>query len=418
MLKRFNLKLEPDKRRVICLPLHFSSNEEKTQRIKRIYKNIIKLDEESTQKTYNDIMKEFSNRHKSFLNILKDTFNQIEQHLPDNHQLTETQQLVLASYFVMEYSIEAAALFNPSLVIHPVQDNKDKLKILISLRATGEGHISSIEFVEGYIGQNGELDLIDRESSCNLPKLCVADIEKSVLEFNDDVSLNEQVIFPLTRDESNGIEDVRFVKFEDGNNENSYYGTFTAYDGKLIKSKLICTRDFKKYTIRSMKGSAISDKGMALFPRKINGKYAMISRQDGENIRIMFSKDILYWESSEIIQEPEFPWQFGKLGNCGSPIELDEGWLLLTHGVGSLRKYVIGACLLDLNDPSKVIAKLKEPLLSPNKDEREGYVPNVVYSCGGILHNRQIILPYAMSDSVSGFVTVDVAALVSRMKKY
>ena len=286
------------------------------------------------------------------------------------------------------------------------------------MRATGEGHISSIEFVEGYIGQNGELDLIDRESSCNLPKLCVADIEKSVLEFNDDVSLNEQVIFPLTRDESNGIEDVRFVKFEDGNNENSYYGTFTAYDGKLIKSKLICTRDFKKYTIRSMKGSAISDKGMALFPRKINGKYAMISRQDGENIRIMFSKDILYWESSEIIQEPEFPWQFGKLGNCGSPIELDEGWLLLTHGVGSLRKYVIGACLLDLNDPSKVIAKLKEPLLSPNKDEREGYVPNVVYSCGGILHNRQIILPYAMSDSVSGFVTVDVAALVSRMKKY
>lgn len=226
------------------------------------------------------------------------------------------------------------------------------------------------------------------------------------------------MIFPLTRDESNGIEDVRFVKFEDGNNENSYYGTFTAYDGKLIKSKLICTRDFKKYTIRSMKGSAISDKGMALFPRKINGKYAMISRQDGENIRIMFSKDILYWESSEIIQEPEFPWQFGKLGNCGSPIELDEGWLLLTHGVGSLRKYVIGACLLDLNDPSKVIAKLKEPLLSPNKDEREGYVPNVVYSCGGILHNRQIILPYAMSDSVSGFVTVDVAALVSRMKKY
>jgi predicted GH43/DUF377 family glycosyl hydrolase len=416
LLKRLEVKLVPDKRRVVCLPLPFSSNKEKIQRVKRIYENIIRLDEKSTQKTYNDFMGDFSYRHKSFLRILKDILSQIKQYLPVNYQLTEIQQLVLASYFVMEYSIEAAALFNPSLIMHPVQDNKDKLKILISLRAIGEGHISSIEFVEGYIDQNGDVGIIDRELSCSLPKLCAVDIEKSVLEFNDYVSLNEQVIFPLSPDESHGIEDVRFVKFYDGNNEESYYGTFTAYDGKNIKSKLICTTDFKKYTICSMKGSAIGDKGMALFPKKINGNYSMISRQDGENIRIMFSDDLICWENSEIIQTPEFPWQYGKLGNCGSPIELDEGWLLLIHGVGPIRKYVMGAYLLDKNNPTVVLKRTKEPILVANGIEREGYVPNVVYSCGGICHKDRIYIPFGISDLSSGMVSVTVADLLNSMQ--
>jgi predicted GH43/DUF377 family glycosyl hydrolase len=416
LIRRLNIKLEPDKRRVICLPLTLSSPGEMEQRTKRIYENIIKLDQKSVQKTYDDFMHEFAHRHKSFNTILEDKFNEIKPFLPADHQLSKVQRFVLTSYFVMEYALEAAALFNPSMVVHPKQDNKDRLKILISLRATGEGHISSIEFVEGYINPDGNVELSDRGVSCHLAKLSAVDIEKSVLEFNDDITMNERVIFPLTKDESNGIEDARFVKFDDETNEKSYYGTFTAFDGKHIKSKLIITRDFKKFSIHSMSGSAINDKGMALFPQKINGKYVMISRQDGENIRIMYSDDILHWEHSEILQAPEFPWQFGKLGNCGSPIELDEGWLLLVHGVGPIRKYVIGAYLLDKSNPAIVLKRTIDPYLFATDEEREGYVPNVVYSCGGICHQGKIYIPFAISDMSSGMVSVSVEDLLNSMQ--
>ena len=231
-----------------------------------------------------------------------------------------------------------------------------------------------------------------------------------------DIPLNEQVIFPLTADESNGIEDVRFVRFEEDGGNSEYYGTFTAYDGSNIKSKLICTSDFKKYTIHSMKGSAVNDKGMALFPKKINNKYVMISRQDNENIRIMYSDNLLCWENSTILQTPEFPWQFGKMGNCGSPIEVDEGWILLVHGVGPLRKYVMGAYLLDKANPEKIIARTKNYMLSARGKEREGYVPNVVYSCGGICNKGILYIPFALSDISSGVVTVKVKELIGSME--
>lgn len=399
-------------RRVVCLPF----NTENEQTVKKTYQNILAQDQDTLNKTYSEILAEFSHRHKYFLTMLKDSYLTIEKYLPEESKnMNNIQKNVLSSYFLKEYSIECAALFNPSMVIHPQQDSKDKLKILMSLRATGEGHISSIEFIEGYIDKTGNLILTERKPGCRLAKLTMVDIEKSIIQFDEDVLFNEQVIFPLTKDESNGIEDVRFVRFEGDNGEISFYGTFTAYDGKNIKSKLVCTTDFKKFTIRSMKGRAIKDKGMALFPRKINNKFAMISRQDGNNIRIMFSDDILTWEDSQIIQEPEFLWQFGKLGNCGSPIELNEGWLLLVHGVGPIRKYVMGAYLLDKENPSKILKRTKMPMLQAEGNEREGYVPNVVYSCGGIYHNDTIFIPFAISDFASGAVSVPVKDLLKMM---
>ncbi len=412
MLKRLPIELKPDIRRVVCL----TYNTEDKATIQRISKSVFSLTKEDAQIAYDDFNKEFSFRHKGFLRILKDTLQEIKQFISSDFQLSDLQQLLVASYFLKEYSVEAAALFNPSMVIHPKQEDDNRLKILMSLRGSGEGHISSIEFVDGYIEQNGNIKLSERGTDCRLPQVKAVDVEKSVVEFTKDVHLNEQVIFPLTEDESNGIEDVRFVRFEDENSECEYYGTFTAFDGSEIKSKLICTTDFKKYTIRSMKGSAVNDKGMALFPKKINNKYAMISRQDGENIRIMYSDDLLCWENSAILQTPEFPWQFAKLGNCGSPIEVDEGWILLVHGVGPVRKYVMGAYLLDKANPEKIIARTKNFILSAIGEEREGYVPNVVYSCGGICNNGNIYIPFAISDISSGIVMANVKELIESME--
>lgn len=419
MFKRLPIDLKPNNRRVICFPYYSQDEKEKRQTIERIYNNIIALDKELVQETYDAVIDEFSGRHKTFFKILNDTFIHIKKYLPENaSDLPDIKKELLASFFLKEYSVEAAALFNPSMVIHPIQDSEDKIKILISLRATGEQHISSIEFAEGYICKNNEIELMERSTQCRLPQINTIDIEKSVLDFNDDVTIAEQVIFPLTPDESNGIEDVRFVRFEEENGEITYYGTFTAFDGKNIKSKLICTPDFKKYIIRSLSGSAIKDKGMALFPKKISGQYAMISRQDGENIRIMFSDDLIHWDKSEVLQVPVYPWQFAKIGNCGSPIETDKGWLLLTHGVGAIRKYTMGALLLDKQNPRKVLAQTKVPILSAKDKEREGYVPNVVYSCGGIQIGKKLFIPFAVSDISSSVVSVEVEELISMMEKY
>jgi len=417
LLKRLSVELKPDNRRVICFPYYHTVEEEIQKSVVRIYNSTRSLGKVLIHDTHKEMMDEFSFRHKNYGRILENTFRHIEKYIPGQPtDLEKNYRELLASYFLKEYSVEAAALFNPSMVIHPRQDKSDKLKILMSLRAAGEQHISSIEFAEGYINKNNQMELLERGIGCIMPEAGSVNIEKSVLEFAEDIPLNQQVIFPLTPDESNGIEDVRFVRFKDDDETISYYGTFTAYNGREIKSKLISTTDFRNYTIRSMKGKAIRDKGMALFPRKIANKYVMISRQDGDNIRLMYSGDILTWESSKIIQTPEFAWQFAKIGNCGSPIELDEGWLLLVHGVGPVRKYVMGAYLLDKNDPAIILKRTKKPMLQATGGEREGYVPNVVYSCGGICHNSNLFLPFAISDFASGVVTVPVKDLLKMME--
>jgi predicted GH43/DUF377 family glycosyl hydrolase len=390
--------------------------------------------------------------------------------------------MLIGAYFTMEYSIESAALFNPSIVKHPNQKGlqKGQLRFIMSLRATGEGHISSIVFRSGIMEPNGTL-LLDNvsefvetpqilqdpfydshlfrlkledmnawdETSCqifdHLPDVFTYDelkVSINVLHLNPDFECNsetinninwlansnyrvkfdkktkisERVIFPVSENESRGIEDARFVQFFDDNGQTTYYATYTAYNGYRILPQLIETPDFLSFNIITLNGKAVQNKGMALFPRKINGKYVMLSRQDGENNRIMYSDNLHFWQHSEIIQEPKATWEFVQIGNCGSPIEIDEGWLVLTHGVGPMRQYSIGAILLDKDNPTKIIARLEEPLLSPNQEEREGYVPNVIYSCGSLVHNNKLVIPYAMSDITSGIANIDVKALISCMK--
>ncbi|OFX58549.1 MAG: glycosidase, partial [Bacteroidetes bacterium GWC2_40_13] len=236
------------------------------------------------------------------------------------------------------------------------------------------------------------------------------------IKFDEKSKISERVIFPVSENESRGIEDARFVQFFDDNSEMTYYATYTAYNGVCILPHLLVTKDFLNFDIITLNGKAVQNKGMALFPRKIKGKYVMLSRLDGENNYIMFSDHLHFWNETTLIQEPLMPWEFVQIGNCGSPLETSEGWLVLTHGVGPMRQYSIGAILLDLEEPSKVIARLEEPLLVPNEKEREGYVPNVVYSCGSLIHNNMVIIPYAMSDITTGIASVKIKDLLTSMK--
>jgi len=234
--------------------------------------------------------------------------------------------------------------------------------------------------------------------------------------FRSEYPICERVLFPVSKNESSGIEDARFVRFVDDDGEITFYATYSAYNGFSILPQIIETKDFVTFNIITLNGLAVQNKGMALFPHKIGGRYVMLSRQDGENNHIMFSDNIHFWQESEIIQEPEQPWEFVQVGNCGSPLETDEGWLMLTHGVGPMRQYCIGAMLLDLENPTKIIRRLEEPLLTPSEEEREGYVPNVVYTCGAIIHANELVIPYAMSDVHSGIATVNVEELIKCMK--
>jgi predicted GH43/DUF377 family glycosyl hydrolase len=312
-------------------------------------------------------------------------------------------------------------LFNPSIVPHPDQSGAPKggLRFIISLRAVGEGHVSSLTFRTGTIAADGSLAVDPTARLASVPRVSHRvsgpGDDRVELMFKPEEDLSERVIFPVTESQSNGIEDARFVKFSDGDRE-SYYATYTAYSGRAIRSELIETSDFMSFRLTPLRGAAARNKGMALFPRKIGGNYAMIARQDNENLYLIYSDDLYTWEGGQILLKPRFPWEFVQIGNCGSPIELDEGWLLLTHGVGPIRKYSIGAALLDKRDPSKVLARSVEPLLRPEPSEREGYVPNVVYTCGAMRHNDQIILPYAVSDTFSSFATIKISALIEAMQ--
>ena len=421
------------------LPIHFRANPKKIimqfffllddDRVKRIIERILVLSEDESVIALAEVFTRYSKRHKKFEQLLMDNFDRVKQNLKADTGITQTKKLLIGAYFSKEYSIQAAALFNPSIVPHPEQVVKEvgDTRVIISFRATGESHISSIVFREGIIKAQGGIEIIDDSIYSTLPfhktlqnpkpedmasELNEANYD---IEFSPDDALSERTIFPSGPTERNGIEDVRFVKFVEEGKDTVYYGTYTAYDGKRILSQLIETTDFIRFRIRVLHGKAIRDKGMALFPKKINGEYVMISRIDGENLFIMRSKDIYTWENAELLRVPHFSWEFMQIGNCGSPIELEQGWLLLTHAVGSFRHYVISAILLDKNDPSKVIAVLPDPLIQPEDEEKEGYVPNVVYSCGAMLHNKVLYIPYAMSDSASGIATINIDDLLASL---
>lgn len=359
----------------------------------------------------------FEGRHRNLIDIFETRAADMENALEPHAELNKTQRRLIGAYFLNEYSFEASALFNPSIVRHPDQTGapQNGCRFILSLRAVGEGHISSLTFRSGTIAADGSVGVDPPARLAAIPKVhsypFPPNSDAVEVTFGDDEELSERVIFPITDAQSNGIEDARFVEFDD-DGRRTYYATYTAYSGRSIRSELLETTDFRSFRMTPLGGSATRNKGMALFPRKIDGRYAMIGRQDNENLYLIYSDDLYTWDGGHSILHPEYPWEFVQIGNCGSPVELDDCWLLLTHGVGPVRKYSIGAVLLDKKDPSKVLARTREPLVRPEPTEREGYVPNVVYTCGAMRHGDQIILPYAVSDTFSNFATITIAALI------
>jgi predicted GH43/DUF377 family glycosyl hydrolase len=481
-VKRHAIILKPNQSRVLLRPF----NPGDPQRIGRIVGRIMSLPEDQVGPLLNDVSAEFSQRHEQIRNLFLERYENISELLGTDESISEQRKLLIGSYFMAEYSLESAALFNPSIVPHPDQTAipPGALRFILSLRATGEGHISSITFRTGIIRSDHqievctpagfltepsqvpnplyekpqfakklfELGLTDEFTGRVINKLgelfaleelranLGAELEKSrqsdtnvrgdqdaaqgiwmlarsnyEVQFRSEQSLSERIIFPATPSQRNGIEDARFVCFANDDGTHVYYATFTAFDGKVIMPQLVQTSDFLLFRFITLNGPAAENKGMALFPRKINGRYAMLSRQDNENIHIMFSDSVYFWHDRKVLLKPTFPWELIQLGNCGSPIETDAGWLVLSHGVGPMRKYCIGAFLLDRDDPTKVIGRLREPLLKPNQDEREGYVPNVVYTCGALLHNGEVLIPYGLADHSTGFATVSLNKLLNAM---
>jgi predicted GH43/DUF377 family glycosyl hydrolase len=425
-LNRKALYLRPDPARVIVRPFKPTTeprdlNPTDKTRANHIVERVLALDPKAAASQLKDVLLNFEGRHRNLLETFELRADEMEEAFAAHGSFSETQRQLIGAYFMNEYSFEASALFNPSIVPHPDQSGTPTgtLRFVLSLRAVGEGHVSSITFRAGTVAADGSIAVDPTARLASNPRIGysipgpMGDEVEVVFKAEQDIS--ERVIFPITDSQSHGIEDARFVEFTDGGRK-TYYATYTAYKGTAIRSELIETSDFLSFRMSPLHGTTARNKGMALFPRRINGKYAMIARQDNENLYLVYSDDLYRWEGGQAILKPQFPWEFVQIGNCGSPIELDEGWLLLTHGVGPVRKYSIGAALLDKRDPSKVLARSSEPLLRPEPSEREGYVPNVVYTCGAMRHNDQIILPYAVSDTYSNFATIDISALLRTMQ--
>lgn len=478
--RRLGTSIIPDKTRVLLRPLVPG----KADRMKSILRRIMKLTDAQAEKVFEGVLPEFQHRHRDVKAFFEQRFNQLGPLLPLKFKPTRTKRLLIGSYFSFEYSLESAALFNPSIVPHPDQSRLEpgSIRFIMSLRATGEGHISSIEFRTGTINKNDEVSIDPPSRYVSSPEeypdllytkpeitsklldlraltpatkeilrplahkfkrsQLVARIERyrkghakltaaqrrSIehaevladlnyeIRFPESLQLSERVIFPVSNHERNGIEDARFVKFIDEDGSVTYYSTYTAYDGKEIRPQLLQTTDFTHFRIRSLSGAAAKNKGMALFPRKIGGKFAMITRQDAEVLYFALSEDVSHWNKPVKLLVPTHEWELTQIGNCGSPLETEKGWVLLTHGVGPVRKYCIGAILLDLDNPARVIGQLREPLIAPDESEREGYVPNVVYTCGAILHDRTLVIPYAVSDTMTRVASIGVDELLERMR--
>ena len=481
LAKRKSITIQADNSRVITKPFIPGPD----HRIKEVVNRVLGLSDEEVETLLQQVLWDFSGRHRHFKETLINNYKKIKHCVPSSDSITMETRLLLGSYFTCEYSVEAAALFNPSIVLHPNQKElpEGSVRFIMSFRATGEGHISSIEFRSGKIDSEGNMDFDPVSNYVETPELCqdklynkhlfglkltemtasnevtshmlgelgevftfdqlqgkIAKLQSASdfdpdhkrdaidmamwlarsnyeIKFRYDRRISERVIFPVSENESKGIEDARFVHFTDDDDSVTYYATYTAYNGFVILPQLITTKDFITFKVNTLNGKAVQNKGMALFPRKIDGKYVMLSRQDGVNNHIMFSENIHFWQESEIIQTPTHPWEFIQIGNCGSPIETDEGWLLLTHGVGAMRKYSIGIELLDLNDPSRIIGRLDEPILVPTDGEREGYVPNVVYSCGAMIHNDELVIPFAIADQRTSVAMISIPEVLSLMNQ-
>jgi predicted GH43/DUF377 family glycosyl hydrolase len=389
-------------------------------RVNHIIDRILALDEDTTEQLLANVLDNFEGRHRNLLDIFETRAGEMTAWIPPGYAFSRARRQLVGAYFLNEYSFEAAALFNPSIVRNPDQSGvaPGSCAVILSMRAVGEGHISSLTFRSGLIAADGSVTIDQTARLASVPKIVRRTArpngEEVEVVFSAKEHLSERVIFPVTDAQANGIEDARFVEFNDGG-ETTFVATYTAYSGLGIRSEIIRTTDFLSFRLTPLRGSASGNKGMALFPRRINGRYAMIGRQDNENLYLLLSDDLEVWDEGQLILQPRFPWEIVQIGNCGSPIELDEGWLIFTHGVGPMRKYSIGAVLLDKNDLTNVLGRSREPLLRTEASEREGYVPNVVYTCGAIRHGSRIILPYAISDTFSNFATIEIPALMAAL---
>jgi predicted GH43/DUF377 family glycosyl hydrolase len=425
-LNRQALYLRPDPARVIVRPFKPATeprdfNQTDRTRANHIVERVIALDPVLAEQQLKDVLENFEGRHRNLLDTFVRRAADMEDALAPHAVLTKIQKQLIGAYFLHEYSFEASALFNPSIIRHPDQSGAPNggCRFVLSLRAVGEGHISSLTFRAGTIAADGSITIDPVARLASPPTVTsrtpCSNGEVVTIEFAPDSDLSDRVIFPITDSQSNGIEDARFVAFED-NNQTTYYATYTAYSGRAIRSEIIETTDFVSFRLTPLKGAAARNKGMGLFPRKIGGRYAMIGRHDNESLYLIFSDDLYTWDDvGEPFLQPLYPWEFVQIGNCGSPIELNEGWLMLTHGVGPVRKYSIGAVLLDKENPAKVLSRSREPLVRPEPTEREGYVPNVVYTCGALRQGARIILPYAVSDTFSNFATINIAELLEHL---
>lgn len=400
-------------------PEHVSKDRPRAQ---RIADRVLAMSEADLQTELARVLASLKDRYRDVETILTRRFQAVNGGIIPKCCVTHDQELLVGAYFSEEYAFEAAALFNPSIVIHPNQSGvtEGSLRFILSLRGVGEGHVSSVTFRTGVWLPNGNVVIDPPSPSAITPRIeyipgVDPDNPRVRLFCDESHDLSEIVIFPITPSQRHGIEDVRLVGYTDDDGIVTYYGTFTAFSGETIRQELLSTTDFATFEIRALRGAATDNKGMALFPRKIKGRYAMLGRQDHETIWLLTSEDLYRWETGRTIITPRWPWEFVQLGNSGSPIEIDEGWLVLTHGVGAVRNYCLGACLLDRDDPSKLLARTTQPLLRPSPEERFGYVPNIAYSCGAIVHNRTLLLPYALADSFTTFATIPVDTLLAAM---
>lgn len=494
-VKRKPLKLAADPRRVITRL--FIPGDHK--RIRNTVNRVLSLPDDEAERLLVEVLSDYSRRHKNIRDALMENYREAIGHLHEEPSASAERKLLIGAFFTMEFAVESVALFNPSIVPDPNQNGATdgQLRVILSLRATGEGHVSSIEFRRALINEKNEfvfgpmsryvetpeiqwdnryekqlfsLKLWEMSvpydpSPVNVEELAAGgeaisrvmeqlgeyftyeQLQDAVavaretfdekgmtdnglfdrmiwlarsnyaVNFSDTSDICERVIFPVSESESRGIEDARFVRYVEDDGSDIYYATYSAYNGTGVLTQLLETRDFRHFKVNSLNGPYSASKGMALFPKKINDRYAMIGRVDGENLHLMYSDNIHFWYVAQKLRTPEESWEFTQIGNCGSPIETEKGWLLLTHGVGPMRRYAIGAVLLDLEDPSRIVGRLRDPILVPEEDEREGYVPNVVYSCGSLVHNGELIIPYAVSDVGTRIATVPMEELLARAQQ-
>lgn len=482
-VERKNVLFKPDASRVIARFLAITE-----ERSIALINRVRSLKETQQHQILTQVLRDYSKRHRSISRIFEKHFNKLSHILEklslSPNRLTTVEKLLIGSYFTMEYSLEAAAFFNPSIVedLDQSELGRNEKRVILSFRATGEGHISSVVFRSAIIGADNAIKVEKPGKMLEAPKhvknhtyhkdsfvrkleemqdsgsiaypiimekltetftyeelkryveetrvLAQNDVQSLTLldemmwlasshyemDFSLDTAISERVIFPIADTEIKGIEDARFVRFTGDDGEVTYYATYTAYNGIAILPKLLLTKDFYHFKVIPLHGEVAQNKGMALFPRKIKGQFAMLCRIDGVNNYIAFSSNINVWRDAVLLQTPKFPWEFVQMGNCGSPIETTEGWLVITHGVGPCREYSLGVSLLDLQNPEKEIGRLSYPLIVPNEKEREGYVPNVVYSCGSLIHNDHLIIPYAMSDHASTYATIYLPELLEALK--